>query len=176
MDLLTMDLLKTRCANWILALLALWRALVMFFAPGLTIAYRMHELGIAEVLGSRTPGDDYRRFIPLMDAAPAWLLGLEVASGLFYLFTAWRLLRNSRTAFVLFTAALLLEFADVAAGQLVPGLAQLGRQAFTFAEPNFRRDYLLPAARLIVLVMLGAALWLRDRRLRAAKLTRGGVA
>jgi hypothetical protein len=29
------------------ALIALWRALTMFFAPGLTIAYRMHELGIA---------------------------------------------------------------------------------------------------------------------------------
>jgi hypothetical protein len=131
-----MNLLQTRIASWVLALLALWRALSMFFAPGLTTAYRMHELGIAEVLGSRTPGDDYRRFIPLMDATPTWLLGLEVASGLFYALTAWRLSQNSRGVFVLFAAALSLEFAAAGIAQFVPGLAELSRQAFAFPEPN----------------------------------------
>ena len=47
-----MNLLQTRIASWVFALLALWRASRMFFAPGLTIAYRMHELGIAEALES----------------------------------------------------------------------------------------------------------------------------
>jgi hypothetical protein len=158
-----MDLLQTRWAGGVLAIMALWRALTMFFAPGLTIAYRMHELGVAEVLGSRTPGDDYRRFIPLMDASPNWLLGLEIASGLFYLLTAWGSLRKGRSVFVLFAAALLLEIAAASAVQFVPGLTELTRQAFTFTDPNIRRDYLLPVARIVLLVVLGTALWLRSR-------------
>jgi hypothetical protein len=162
-----MDVLRTLWAGWALALLALWRALVMFFAPSLTIAYHMHELGIAEILGSRTPGDDYHRFIPLMDAMPSWLLVLWVASGLFYLLAGWRLLRNRRGAFALVAVALLLEFVGWAAGQLLPEIALLNRQAFTFAHPNIRRDYLVPAAQLILLAIWGAAVWCRDHQPRA---------
>ena len=86
-----------------------------------------------------------------------------MASGLLYLFTAWRLSRNSRGAFVLFAAALLLEVAVAAAPPFIPSLAELSRQALAFPEPNIRRDYLLPAAQLILLIVLGIALWMRDR-------------
>lgn len=163
----SMGLLKTRWAGWALALLALWLAVTMFFATGLTVAWRMHALGIAEVLGARTPGDDYRRFIPLMDATPIWLHGLWVASGLSYLLAGWRLLRNGRGAFALFAAALVLEFAGAAAGQFLPGFAQLNRRTFTFAHSNILRDYLMPGAQLILLTMVAAALWWRDRSPRA---------
>ena len=162
-----MELLQTRRASCALALLALWRAFAMIFAPALTAAYRLHAVGIAEFLGARTPGDDYRRFIPLMDATPTWLFGLGAVSGLFYLLAAFQLVRNGRGAFALFAIALSLGLAQTAAMHLVPGLAQLDRQAFTFAEPNIRRDFLLPAGRLALLVMLGAALWFRDRPPRA---------
>jgi hypothetical protein len=35
-------------------------------------ACKLHALGVTRLLGARTEGDDYRRFIPLMDATPAW--------------------------------------------------------------------------------------------------------
>lgn len=163
----SMGLLQMRWTGWALALLALWLAVTMLFATGLTVAWRMHDLGIAGVLGARTLGDDYRRFIPLMDATPVWLHGLWVASGLFYLLAGWRLLRNGRGAFALFAAALLLQFAGAAAGQLLPELAQLNRRAFTFAHLDILRDYLMPAAQLILLAMASWALWWRERSPRA---------
>src|ERR1700683_4631102 len=55
---------------------------------------------------------------------PAGLLGLEMASGLIYLFTAWRLARNSRGSFAPFVAALLLEFTAATATQLIRGLSE----------------------------------------------------
>jgi hypothetical protein len=63
-------------------------ALNDFFATALTIAYRSGALGVAERLGRLTPGDDFRRLIPLMDAVPVWLHALWVLAGISYLLAA----------------------------------------------------------------------------------------
>jgi hypothetical protein len=160
----SMNLIHTLWVSWMLAVLALWQALRMFFAPSLTIAYRLHELGIANALGARTPGDDYHRFIPLMDATPNWLLGIWVLSGLLCLATAWRLLRNRHGAYPFFVAALLLQLAGEAVVYLMPAYAQIAHDTFTFAQANFRRDYLIPTAQLIIPAMLAVTLWWKDRR------------
>lgn len=59
-----------------------------FFATALTIAYRMNRVGAAERLGGRTPGDDYLRLVPLMEAVPWWLHALWVLAGVLYLIAA----------------------------------------------------------------------------------------
>ncbi len=159
-----MALLQGRFVAWALALMALWQAVVMAFAPAMTAAYRLHQPGLASILGGATPGDDFHRFIPLMQATPLWLLSLWSASAVFYLMAAWRLLRNEIGAFELVACALSLQAAGAALEQVLPGYAQLHRAAFTFAQPNLRRDVLLPGARLAFVAGFVGLLWLRDNR------------
>jgi hypothetical protein len=54
------------------------------FATVLTAVYKLSALGAAERLGRMTPGDDYSRLVPLMDAVPLWLHGLWVLSAVLY--------------------------------------------------------------------------------------------
>ena len=161
-------LLNTRMAAWALALFALWQALAVFFAPVLIIAYRLRWLGIDDFLGGRLPGDHYQRFVPLMTTTPAWETALWIAVGLLYLVLAWRLLRDIRGTFALFAGGLLLAYATASARwldrQFHPALAEIYRHTFTFAHPNFRRDYLLPAAGQVLPLLMAAALWWRERR------------
>jgi hypothetical protein len=77
-----MDLLFVRLT---LAALIAFKAFDAFFATALTMAYRMGAIGAAERLGRLTPGDDYGRLVPLMDAVPLWLHGLWVLAGVLYL-------------------------------------------------------------------------------------------
>ena len=58
-----------------------------------------------------TPGDDYRRLIPLMEAVPAWLHALWVAAALFYLVAIVGLLTRQRLAYVAVVVGLGLEVA-----------------------------------------------------------------
>ena len=155
-------------AAWALGLFALWQALAVFFAPVLIIAYRVRWLGIDDFLGGQLPGDQYRRFVPLMNATPAWEMALWIAVGLVYWVLAWRLLRNRPGAFVLFAGGLLLAYATASAGwldrQFHPALAEIYRHTYAFPKPNFRRDYLLPVASRVLPLLVAAALWWRERR------------
>jgi hypothetical protein len=36
------------------------------------LSYKFGALGLTQFLGLRTEGDNYRRFIPLMNVTPAW--------------------------------------------------------------------------------------------------------
>jgi hypothetical protein len=80
-------------------------ALNMLFATALTVAYRSHDLNVAAFLGVFTPGDDYRRFIPLMDATPWWIHALWVTAAVLFFACALQFLRKRRAAFPLFAAA-----------------------------------------------------------------------
>lgn len=115
-------LLNTRMAAWALALFAFWQALAMFFAPVLIIAYRVRWLGIDDFLGGQLPGDQYRRFVPLMNATPAWEMALWIAVGLVYLVLAWRLLRNRPGAFVLFAGGAAAGLCDGIGGLAGPAV------------------------------------------------------
>jgi succinate dehydrogenase hydrophobic anchor subunit len=156
-----LDWLRSRWATLVLALLTGWQVVRMLFAPGLIIAYRTHAWGMEQALGSRTAGDDYHRFIHLMDITPDWLVGVWTASGLLYAAAAWRLLRNAPAAFALFALACLFWWAGAGAQHFIPDYDRVSRATFTFAHANIRRDYLIPIGQMGLLAALAAALWLR---------------
>jgi hypothetical protein len=62
-----LDLLPVRVAG---AVVAASCAFDMTFATAMTTAYHLHAIAMTEVLARMTPGDDYRRLIPLMEAIP----------------------------------------------------------------------------------------------------------
>lgn len=154
-----MNLIQTWGVRSLLALLVFGRAVDLLFATALTLAYRLRYLDVARFLGGFTPGDDYRRFIPLMEATPLWLHGLWIAGSVLCLVTAWELLRNRRAAFLAFAAAWIAG----AAGEFINCTMPEYRAVFSFSEPQFTRDYLIPIARALVPVLVAAALWAHSR-------------
>lgn len=154
-----MDVMHTWYARGVLALLIVSQALSFLFATVLTAAYRLHYLRVATFLGGFAPGDDYRRFIPLMDATPWSVHGLWVSASLLFFVSAWQLLRNRPAAFPVFAAAWILG----AAGNLMSRAIPAYREVFAFPEPLFTRDYLLPAVGALVPALIAAALWARSR-------------
>lgn len=146
-------------ARAFLALLIGGEVLNMLFATVLSAAYRFHYLGVAGFLGGFTPGDDYRRFIPLMNATPWWMHGLWVAAGVLFFVAAVQLLRNRRSAFPLFAAAWVLG----AVGNLISQSMPVYKEVFSFSAPLFKRDYLIPAATALVPVFIAIALWAHGR-------------
>ena len=131
----------------------------MLFATALTAAYRLRYLGVAAFLGGFTPGDDYRRFIPLMDATPWWVHGLWVGAAVLFVASAEQFLRKRRAAFPLFAMAWVLG----SAGDLISRSMPAYGQAFSFPVPMFTRDYLIPALTAIAPVFIAAALWAHGR-------------
>jgi hypothetical protein len=142
-----------------LALMVVGLSVTFFFATALTLTYRLQYLRAARFLGSVTPGDDYRRFIPLMDATPWWLHGMWVAGGLLCIVAAFQLLRGRAGAFLLFAAAWLLGAVADGISRSMPEFGQV----FSFSEPNVTRDYVIPAITALVPVFVAAALWAHRR-------------
>ena len=154
-----MNLLHRWYARGFLALLILGQAVNMLFATVLTGAYRLNYVGVATFLGAFTPGDDYHRFIPLMDVTPWWLHGLWFAASLLFFASAWQLLCNRPSAFLLFAVAWVLG----TVGDLISRSLPAYQQVFSFPEPLFTRDVLIPAAAFIVPLVMAAALWVHGR-------------
>jgi hypothetical protein len=154
-----MDLIHTWYARVFLTLLIASQVLSMLFATALTVAYRLHYLGVAAFLGGFTPGDDYRRFIPLMDATPWWIHGLWVSASVLFLASGWKLLQNNRVAFPLFAAAWVLGVV----GNLISQSMPIYREVFSFPAPMFTRDYLIPAATALLPVLVAAGVWAHGR-------------
>lgn len=74
----------------------LFRAFDVMLPSMLTAAYRLHGAVLTESLGRMTPGDDYHRLVPLLNAIPAWLHAMLVSAGACYLVTALCLLVVAR--------------------------------------------------------------------------------
>jgi len=72
------DPLRTPLARSVLALMIGFEAFQALFAPMMVFSYRLGDIGVTRTLGGLTPGDDYRRFIPLMDTANELPLSLLV--------------------------------------------------------------------------------------------------
>lgn len=159
--------LRTRSVDITLALLALVQALSMVFASVLIVALRAHRLSLIRLLGGRLPGDDYRRFVPLLDATPVWQLALWGLVGITLLIGAWRLLGRRDHAFALCAAAVVLLYVSAGGGwfdrQWHPALAAAYARAFHFTRPNYRRDVPLPAAaQMLTFGLLAALSWRED--------------
>ena len=154
-----MNLLDTGIARAILSFLLATQVVSFLFATVLTAAWRLHYLSLATFLGSFTPGDDYRRFIPLMDATPWWLHALWVCASVLFFASAWQLIRKQPSAFLLFAAGWILG----TTGNLIGQASPVYRAAFSFPEPIFTRDYLIPAATALLPIFIAAALWTHSR-------------
>ncbi len=74
--ILSLALLDVAAVRVIGALLIGFRAFAAVFATALTLAYRSNALVSVERLGAMTPGDDYTRLVPLIEAVPLWLHSL----------------------------------------------------------------------------------------------------
>ncbi|MFH1574782.1 MAG: hypothetical protein ABIG68_12420 [Acidobacteriota bacterium] len=141
------------------ALLAL-KALDDFFATTLTIAHRIGALGVAERLGRVTPGDDYRRLVPLMEAVPMWLHGLWVIAGILYLLAIASVVRRTGGAHILVLVAVGIELVALVVGR--PIVAATG----VVVNPNL--GGLADVVRFILPLLLALVLWQSGRRTSAS--------
>lgn len=141
------------------ALLA-FKALDDVFATALTIAYRRGALGVAEHLGRATPGDDYRRLVPLMDAVPVRHHGLWVLAGLLYLAAVAYVLLRKGGAHLLILAAVGFELVAMLAGR--PIAAATGVVVNSNPGP-------IAAVRFVLPLLLAAVLWQTGPRGTASK-------
>ncbi|HUX73015.1 MAG TPA: hypothetical protein VMV25_03875 [Steroidobacteraceae bacterium] len=131
--------------------LAFWialQALSGIFDGIFVLSYKFHALGITQFLGLRTEGDDYRRFIPLMNGTPVWGSIASLLASALYLAALVQVLRRRRSATGLFFAGLVLSV-----GLWVKTLATPAVEAFSPA--HLKRDALL----YVITALLGLLLW-----------------
>jgi hypothetical protein len=137
-------------------LLALFSAFGAMFPSIITLAYRMRS-GMLEGLGRMTPGDDYRRLVPLMNAIPDWLHVLTLAAGACYVVAALCLLRRRRSAYVALLLAVALE---LSAERLTRPIAA-SVNVVVVADPSLLSAVLLPV---VLPLLLAFASWSGTRR------------
>lgn len=159
-----MDLLRTPAARAFLALAIFTQVLAFLFATVLTLAVRFNEVRLATFLGTFTPGDDYRRFIPLIDATPWWIHALWVTASALFLVSAIALILDRSAAFGAFAAAWVLG----SIGNWISESMPVYRRTFSFPAPSAMRDVIIPAATAIVPALTAIALWVSASRRRAA--------
>ncbi|MDE2182852.1 MAG: hypothetical protein KGJ78_07505 [Alphaproteobacteria bacterium] len=152
--------LQAKPARWLFAIVMLGLAWREFFAPLLTLAYKLGDAPLARLLGRLTPGDDYRRFIPLMDATPLWIQAMWVMSAVLLIAAAVALLWKKRAAFGLFASAMLLEIAGTLISRQIPAY----HAAFAFTSFHWMRDVAIPAAQIVSPVLMAVALWAMTER------------
>jgi hypothetical protein len=132
--------------------IAFWVALQAWsgvFDGVFVLSYKLHALGITQYLGLRTEGDDYRRFIPLMNEMAVWKpVGSLLASAL-YLAAMVQVLRRRRSATGLFFAGLGLSVGLWVQTVVTPGFVR------AFSSAHVRRDTLL----YLITALLGMLLW-----------------
>ena len=90
-------------------LLVLFRAFDVTLPSVMTAAYRLRASGLQEGLGQMTPGDDFQRLIPLMEAIPGWLHVLLLTAGACYLIAGLWILARRRVASLMLLAAVVTE-------------------------------------------------------------------
>jgi len=137
--------------------LAAFRAFDTMLPTLLTIAYRLGASGTTERLGRMTPGDDYHRLVPLMEAIPSWVHALSIAGGACYLIAIVCLLGRRRAAHVALLLGVSVEFALKVLGRLI--VADVGVAAVP--HPSFLAAVLLPV---VLPLLLAFAAWSGSRR------------
>ncbi len=149
------------CVRSIVALLISFKAFDDLFATALTISYQMGALGVAERLGRLTPGDDYRRLVPLMDAVPVWLHGLWVLAAILYLTALVRFVRRKGAAHVPVLAAVGIEVVATLVGR--PIVAATG--VVVNPNPSAIATVVIP---FILPLFLALVLWQTGRQTSAS--------
>ena len=155
-----MQIMDPMLVRLMVAALFALKALDDFFATALAIAYRIGAFGVAERLGRATPGDDYRRLIPLMDAVPVWLHGLWVLAGILYLVAIACVVRRAGGAPILLLVAVGIELVALLVGR--PIVAATG----VVVNPNSAG--LAEVVRFVLPLLLALVLWQSGRRTSAS--------
>lgn len=119
-SLYLLDVALIRIAATVLATL---RMVDVALPTALTLAYTTRE-SLASALGQLTPGDDYRRLVPLIEALPMWLHAMLAAAALCYALAGVSTLRRRSTAAGLWLLGVVLEQGASFAAR--PVLAQVG--------------------------------------------------
>ena len=143
--------MKAPVLRTLVFLLIVYGAFSSLFDAGLVLSYRLHFTKIAEIFGSFTPGDEYRRFVPVFDAIPSWAVGLSLVAGLLYLASLWPLLRARRELFPIFTAAVAVDLIHYAVLRSIPAYAEL------MGTGHIHTEYVLYG---FLLVGCGIAWWI----------------
>lgn len=119
--------------------------------------YRLQRVGIMEFLGQRTEGDDYRRFVPLMNATGIWEPLVALLASALYLAAITQVLRRKAHAFSFFLGALALSIG--------PWLYSLSKAEVlqTFSLHHLVRDGVIYG----LTAVLGVAIW-RDANSRVS--------
>jgi hypothetical protein len=137
------------------ALLASFRVLDVGMPTLLTLAYRVRSATVSSI-GRLTPGDDYWRLVPLIEAIPGWLHAIVLLAVVLYVVAGvatWR--RRSMAAGFWCSAILAEQWASFAAR---PILADVG--VVVVQHPSVMAAVLLP----IVMPALSAmAAWSGSR-------------
>lgn len=143
------ELLDFRVARWGMAFWMALQAWSDLFDGIFVLSYKLRALGITQFLGLRTEGDDYRRFIALMDETSIWEPAVSLSASMLYLAAMVQLLRRRRSAAGLFTAGLVLHTAQWIHGLATPAFVQ------AFSSAHLRRDALL----YLITALLCMLLW-----------------
>jgi len=130
------------------------------FATIATIAYKTGHLGFVGAMGGQMPGDDYRPFVPLMNAIPWWIHALWVCAALLYVVSAGLLVTQRRAgAFPAFLSGFgLALIAKLSSGIIIAktGLQPVVSPAGTIAGRLIQAipEFILPLAIALVLFVL----------------------
>jgi len=155
-----MNIVDTALVRGILIFFIALEAMSNFFATIVTVAYKTGHFGVAAALGGQMPGDDYRPFIPLMNAIPWWIHALWVSAGLLYLISAGFLVTRKRgNAFPLFAAGFILAIGAKVTSDTITsaaGLRPAVPRAGAIAGLNIQAipEIILPLAIVVALFLI----------------------
>ena len=140
-------LLDSRTVRVTATLLASFRVLDVGMPTLLTLALHTRSAAAASI-GRLTPGDDYRRLAPLLEAIPVWLHAVILLAVLLYVMAAGAMWRRSSMAALFWSLAVLAEqSASLAAKPIVAAVGVVAVQ-----HPSILAAVLLP----IVMPLLSA--------------------
>ena len=133
------------------------------FAQCLTLAWRLHWAWYLAWAGGMTPGDDFRRFIPLMEFVPVWYVAGGLAAALLILIAILELLRGRRAGFGFYVAGLFLSLSIEWLVTQLPGFAAAASRVYDFQVAHAMRDWVIPVAGKLFPLGLGFFVWLSAR-------------
>ncbi len=151
----------------LLILPLLFEVMQSVFAQTMTLAWRMGATGVLGVMGAQTPGDDYHRFIPLLQLVPNWYVAAGFVGGGLVLASAVQLVRRRPSTVMLFVAGIVVGIVAEALVHRVPGYTDAARQVFQFKDVQTMRDTVIPITAELMPVFIACSLWLATRGTRA---------
>jgi hypothetical protein len=135
------------------AALSLCCALTVIFPTLLTLAFRLQSTRLLDLLGQMTPGDDWQRFVPLMQQIPDWLHALLLAAAVCYFVGTVGILRRRSLAVIALLLGMALDLSARALGQLLIAPADV-----VVHDPSLLAQLIVPVG---LPLLLSVAAWPR---------------